>query len=413
MSGNGEPDRGEASAADHGATLASLAPLHADDGEEAAASDGSDGASVSASGGRLSARPPDANTIYRADCRSFLPKMDAESVQLTVTSPPYNIGKDYGTHDDDLSLGEWRDLIEETLDELFRVTVPDGKVCINVGFSTPDASETGRYFRIPLRTHIVSAAVDAGFDFFDEYVWVKNTFASHGGGTLFGSYPHPTNLMANQKHEYILVFRKWVSEDYHGSRELPPTDSDRRERSELDVETWREYTQSVWEIDPAAPSQLGIDHGAMFPVEVPRRLIEMYSFADDLVLDPFIGTGTTAVAARECDRRYIGIERQQGFADAARARLAGEFERNGADHARANRAFDNATDEGHEQCRLGTYDAGADGIDGDTTAGAATVGGESEDETADMGDFGGTTAGDAIAGDGPATGAAAEAPDDE
>lgn len=296
------------------------------------------------------------DTIIEGDCRELLSEIADDSVQLSITSPPYNIGKEYGDDDDARSMEEWRTLMGEVLEELFRLTAPDGKVCINVGFSTPDADETGRYYRIPLRSHIVSLAHEVGFDFYDEFVWVKNSFASHGSGTLFGSYPYPTNLMANQQHEYILVFRKWVSEDYHGKRTIPPEGSARREMSKLDVDMWRKYTKSVWNIKPASPDQLAINHDAMFPVELPRRLVRMYSFVGDAVLDPFIGTGTTAVAARECDRRYVGFEQQSGFVDVARARLDGSLSRTVNSRNRANKAMDSAAEDGHKQRRLTTYD---------------------------------------------------------
>lgn len=300
--------------------------------------------------------PCSLDTIIEGDCRGLLSKIADDSVQLTITSPPYNIGKEYGDDDDTRPMDEWRALMKEVLEELFRLTAPDGKVCINVGFSTPDADNTGRYYRIPLRSHIVSLAHEVGFDFYDEFVWVKNSFASHGNGTLFGSYPYPTNLMANQQHEYILVFRKWVAEDYHSKRLIPPEGSMRREKSELDIDTWREYTKSVWRIKPASPAQLGIDHEAMFPVELPRRLVRMYSFVGDAVLDPFIGAGTTALAARECDRRYVGFEKQSGFVDIARARLDGTLSRTVDSRDRANKAMDSAAENGHKQRRLTKYD---------------------------------------------------------
>ena len=295
------------------------------------------------------------DTIHEGDCRELLNRVADESVQLTVTSPPYNIGKQYGTDDDDRVMDEWRELMREVLEELFRVTAPDGKVCFNVGFSTPDSDSKGRYYRIPLRSHIVTLAHEAGFDFYDEFVWLKNTFASHGGGALFGSYPYPSNLMANQQHEYVLVFRKWVSEDYYSEREIPPEGSPRRERSELDIDTWREYTSSVWEIAPASPERLGIDHEAMFPVELPRRLVRMYSFVGDAVLDPFIGTGTTALAARENHRHYLGFEQQSGYVDIARSRLDGSLSRTVETRNRANEALNSAAEDGHTQHRLGEY----------------------------------------------------------
>lgn len=262
------------------------------------------------------------NRLLVGDARSRLAEVPDESVQLTVTSPPYNLGKDYEDEGDDRQpIAEWRELMADAVSELFRVTAPDGKVCINVAASF-DSDEDGRYRRVPLRSHVMELCRDAGFDFFDEFVWVKDQYATHGDGALLGSYPYPTNVPVNQRHEYILVFRKYVSEEYHDRRELPPTGSERREASKLTGEEWREYAQSVWELPRPSPSA-ETDHPAVFPLELPRRLIALYSFAGDLVLDPFVGTGTTAVAAKQAGRDYVGIDHTESYIDTARRRLEG------------------------------------------------------------------------------------------
>lgn len=301
-----------------------------------------------------SSTPPPSwdNTLFHADCRDVLPELPDESVQLTVTSPPYNIQKDYGDYDDGKPIDAWRELVRDVFEELFRVTKPDGKVCINVGFSTGETDEEGRFYRIPLNSHIINIAQDVGFDLFDEYLWVKNTFASHGGGALYGSYPYPTNLMANQQHEYILVFRKWVSDDYYSTREIPEKGTTRREQSALDKETWREYTQSVWEIKPVQPKNIAVDHQAMFPVEIPRRLTKLYSFIGDTVLDPFVGTGTTALAAADENRQFIGIEQNREFLEVAEQRFDGSLERTVRTRKRAKEAQENAAQNGQTQLGL-------------------------------------------------------------
>lgn len=265
---------------------------------------------------------PEVGSLSVADCRDALREMDGESVQLTVTSPPYNIGKDYSAgYDDDGPISEWRSLMRDVMEQLFRVTKPDGKVVINIGKSFSDSDEDGRFFFYPLGAWIKQIAYDVGFDFWDEAIWNKRGFASRGGGALMGSYPYPTNLMITQTHEHILVFRKWVSDEYHGTRSLPPLGSERRERSALTKDRWREITQSVWEYEGVEQSSFPIEHGAVFPTETPRRAIQLYSFVGDTVLDPFVGTGTTAVAAKECDREYIGFDRNESFIEYARERV--------------------------------------------------------------------------------------------
>lgn len=296
------------------------------------------------------------NTILHGDCRDELTTLPDESVQLTVTSPPYNIGKEYGDeYDDKQPIDHWVSLMEDVFEELFRVTKPDGKVCINVGFSTAETDEHGRFYRIPLNKYIIDIAQRVGFDMFDEYVWVKNTFASHGGGALFGSYPYPTNFMANQQHEYILVFRKWVSDDYYQTRSLPEPDSEKKEQSKVSKEDWQKYTRSIWELEPVSPSDFGVDHDAMFPVELPHRLIKLYSFVDDVVLDPFIGIGTTAVACKNNNRDYIGIEQNKEFIEASEKRLTGQLERTVDSRKRAKRAKEQAEKKGQQQEGLDSF----------------------------------------------------------
>jgi site-specific DNA-methyltransferase (adenine-specific) len=255
------------------------------------------------------------------DARSQLTEVPDESIQLTVTSPPYNLGMDYEDGDDDRrSITKWRELITDVVTELFRVTSPDGKVCINVAASF-DSDHSGRYRRVPLRTHIVELCREAGFDFFDEFVWIKHQYDTHGDGALLGSYPYPTNVPVSQRHEYILIFRKYVSEEYHSRRDIPDTDDERRIASKLTADEWRKYAQSVWELPESSPD-VDTEHPATFPLELPRRLIALYSFAGDLVLDPFIGTGTTAVAAKQSGRDYIGIDRSKSYVETARERVS-------------------------------------------------------------------------------------------
>lgn len=293
------------------------------------------------------------NDILEGDCSTVLSNFPDESVQLTVTSTPYNIGKQYGDYDDSKPIEEWKSLMRTVMKELFRITKPDGKVCINVGFSTGKTDDEGRFYRIPLNAYITEIALDVGFDMFDEYLWVKNSFASHGGGALFGSYPHPTNFMANQQHEYILVFRKWVSDEYYSNRVIP--NAEIKEKSKLTKEEWKEYTRSVWEIEPVSSKNLGIDHNAMFPVEIPKRLIKMYSFVGDTVIDPFIGTGTTAIAARNNDRDYIGIEQNSEFIDIAEKRLKGRIKRTVRSRKRAKKVQKKAKEKNQTQTGLDVY----------------------------------------------------------
>lgn len=261
-------------------------------------------------------------SILHGDARNVLADLPDGSVQLSAFSPPYNLGKNYGSGDDDRKpINEWKDLMSDVFDELFRVTRPDGKVAVNIGNSHADTEAEGRFFQHPLQAFIIQMGLDVGFDFYDEIIWKKNAFANKGGGPLFGSYPYPTNFMVNQNHEHIVVFRKWVSEDYYSGREIPELGTPEREESELTKEEWREYTNSIWEIQGVRQSDLDVDHNAVFPLEIPKRLVKLYSFVGDTVLDPFIGTGTTAVAASQCDRAYVGIDQNKEYVEYARDRI--------------------------------------------------------------------------------------------
>lgn len=254
------------------------------------------------------------------DCRDLIEELDSESVQLSVFSPPYNIGKDYDEYDDRIDQGEWKALMRSVFEELYRVCKVDGKVAVNIGKSFAESDVEGRFHFYPLAAWVKEIARDVGFDMWDEYLWDKRGFASRGGGALMGSYPYPSNFMASQRHEHVLVFRKWEP-GMERKRDLPPMGTPERELSALTKERWRELTQSLWEIETVTQSNFPIDHGAVYPVELPRRLIQLYSFYGDTVLDPFVGSGTTAVAAKQCGRECIGFDVDSEYIEHARQRV--------------------------------------------------------------------------------------------
>jgi DNA modification methylase len=244
-----------------------------------------------------------------------------ESVDLVVTSPPYHVrgftGREgYADYDDSRDIDEWEEMIEEVLEEVFRVAKPDSKICLVLGTSKPNDERTHQY---RLAAHAYRIALDVGLDYWDGIVWKKRTYANAGGRDrpLLGSYPYPSNLLVNQNHEQILVFRKWVSQEYYEGRELPEQETPEREESKLSKEEWREYSQSMWDIAPVKNGE----HPAQFPVEIPSRLIRLYSFQGQTVLDPFSGAGTTALAAVLNDRRYCGYDISEEYCRLARERI--------------------------------------------------------------------------------------------
>lgn len=272
------------------------------------------------------------DSIIHGDARDMEAIPD-ESVDLVITSPPYHVRgftgrEDYSNYDDFRGIDEWETLMEGVLEETFRITKPDAKVCLVLGTGKPDDERTHQF---RLSAHAYTLAREVGFDYFDGIIWAKRTYANSGGRErpLFGSYPYPPNFLVNQNHEQILVLRKWVNEDYHNQRERPAPGTPEREESKLSVEEWRESAQSLWQVDPVKGGQ----HPAQFPTEIASRLIRLYSFQGDTVVDPFCGAGTTPLAALQNDRHYCGYEISEEYCFLARERLKGHADTRERDSA--------------------------------------------------------------------------------
>ena len=217
-------------------------------------------------------------------------------VALMVTSPPYNVGKDY---DDDLSLEEYLALLGRVFAETYRVVEPGGRVAVNV-------ANVGRKPYLPLNQYVARLLEEAGFLLRGEIIWQKAKAA--GGSTAWGSWQSAKNPTLRDIHEYVIVACK---ETFNRQRKGEDT---------IERDDFLESTVSIWDIQPESARRVG--HPAPFPIELPRRLIELYTFAGDLVLDPFIGAGTTALAAREAGRHYVGYEIDPEYVGLAEQRLA-------------------------------------------------------------------------------------------
>lgn len=219
------------------------------------------------------------------------------SIHLMVTSPPYNVGKDY---DENLSINEYRKFLKKVWGEVKRVLVPGGRACINI-------ANLGRKPYIPLHTFIVEDMLDLGFLMRGEVIW--NKASSGSPSTAWGSWLSAKNPTLRDIHEYILIFSKDTF-----SRGNP-----HQRKSTISKEEFLELTKSVWTF-PAEPATK-VGHPAPFPVELPYRLIQLYTFEDDVVLDPFIGSGQTAIAAIKTGRNYIGYEINEEYAKLADRRI--------------------------------------------------------------------------------------------
>ena len=236
------------------------------------------------------------NRIFHQDARDMGDLPD-NSIHLMVTSPPYNVGKDY---DGDLSLGEYRDLLRSVFTETYRVLVPGGRACVNV-------ANIGRRPYIPLHAFIINDMIEIGFRMRGEIIWNKG--ASAGGSTAWGSWMSASNPTLRDVHEYILVFSKG------------PFGRDRQDKvSTMERDEFLEFTRSVWEFPAESARKIG--HPAPFPQELPYRLIQLYTFHDEGVLDPFCGSGTTCLAAMNLNRRYVGYEIVEEYVNLSRQRLA-------------------------------------------------------------------------------------------
>ena len=213
-----------------------------------------------------------------------------------ITSPPYNVSKVY---DDDLTLKEYLKLLENSFTETYRVLINGGRACINV-------ANLGRKPYIPLSDYISKMMLDIGFNMRGEIIW--NKAASSSPSTAWGSWLSAANPILRDVHEYILVFSKGDYKREKGNKE-----------NTISKEQFMEWTKSIWTMNAESARRIG--HPAPFPEELPNRLIQLYSFTNDIILDPFMGSGTTAVSALKAGRKYVGYDISQDYIDLANRRI--------------------------------------------------------------------------------------------
>src|SRR3989337_106335 len=220
------------------------------------------------------------------------------SLHLMITSPPYNVTKEY---DQDLSLREYLQLLGNVFSETYRVLVNGGRACVNV-------ANIGRRPYLPLSDYISQIMIEIGFQMRGEIVWNKG--AGAGVSMAWGSWRSASNPVLRDVHEYIMIFSK-------GSflRKKPADKEDT-----ISKEQFMEWTKSVWTMNPESAKKVG--HPAPFPIELPYRLIQLYTFTGDVILDPFMGSGTTAIAALKAGRKYIGYEIDPEYVNLAEERIA-------------------------------------------------------------------------------------------
>ena len=220
-----------------------------------------------------------------------------ESIHLVVTSPPYNVGMEYEEVRPHKEYMQW---LESIFREIYYKLVKGGRVCINV-------ASIGRKPRVPLHFYVMQEMLDMGYLLRGEIIWNKGE--SVGTSTAWGSWQSASNPVLRDTHEYILVFSKdqYVRDE---NMDGQPT---------INKRDFLTCTKSVWEFPTVSAKRIG--HPAPFPEELPRRLIQLYSFQDDTILDPFCGSGTTCVVAQQLNRFYVGYDSEPRYIELSEERL--------------------------------------------------------------------------------------------
>ncbi len=259
-------------------------------------------------------RPSTVDVVYRQDARR-MGDVESNSVALVVTSPPYFAGKEYehsvGRNGVPGSYFEYLALLHDVFAECKRVLEPGGRIAVNV-------ANLGRRPYRSLAGDVTQILQDLGLLLRGEVIWWKGRAA--GGSCAWGTFQRPSNPVLRDVTERVVIaskarFDRALKPDQRLGRGLPST-------ATISRDEFLEATTDLWEIPPESATRVG--HPAPFPVELPTRLIELYTYEDDVVLDPFMGSGTTAVAAVRTDRRFIGFDTDQSYVDRANERIAEE-----------------------------------------------------------------------------------------
>jgi DNA modification methylase len=236
------------------------------------------------------------NTIF---CKSSenMNEIPDYSIHLMVTSPPYNVTKEY---DENLTLDEYRELLKNVFSEVYKKLVTGGRACVNL-------ANLGRKPYIAMHSYIIQDMLDIGFLMRGEIIWNKASSASPS--TAWGTWLSAANPILRDIHEYILVFSK----EAFNRKNLP------EKVSTITKDEFLEFTRSVWTFPAESARKIG--HPAPFPIELPYRLIQLYTFKDEVILDPFCGSGSACIAALKTGRHYIGYDTEKEYVELAEKRI--------------------------------------------------------------------------------------------
>ncbi len=217
-------------------------------------------------------------------------------IHLMVTSPPYNATKEY---DNDISLKDYLNMLKNVFTETYRVLTPGGRACINV-------ANLGRKPYIPLHSYIIDIMLNIGYLMRGEIIW--NKASSAGSSTAWGSWMSAANPVLRDVHEYILIFSK---DNFSRKNE--------NKKNTINKTEFLEWTKSIWTFPAVSAKKIG--HPAPFPIELPHRLIQLYTFENDAALDPFVGSGSACLAALQDNRRYVGYDIDKNYLNLAEKRI--------------------------------------------------------------------------------------------
>lgn len=257
------------------------------------------------------------NSIQQGDSLQLLKQLPENSIQLVVTSPPYYAYKDYGNNEGNIenfgSYREYLNYLDNWLEQIYRVTCEDGRACIIIDDKHTNLKTEGINKNRGTHARLILLGEKHGFIYKDLIIWAKARVGHASGGAkyMLGSFPYPPNIPLVNWFEYIIVFRK------DGKPQVTTITEKQKEKSKLGFNEFKWASESIWKI--SAEQNRG--HPCPFPEKLARRLIKLFSFHGDIVLDPFLGSGTTAMVAKQLGRNYIGFEINPEFCEIARKRL--------------------------------------------------------------------------------------------
>jgi len=258
---------------------------------------------------------PTKHTIICGDSRQMISLSD-QSTQLVITSPPYWQLKDYGTEEQIGFNDSYEDYINNlnlVWKECHRVLENGCRLCVNIGDQFARSVYYGRYKIIPIRTEIIKFCETIGFDYMGAIIWQKvTTCNTTGGATIMGSFPNPRNGILKIDYEFILLFKK--------PGKPKPVSKEIKNASSMTTEQWNQYFSGHWNFSGERQDK----HLAMFPEELPKRLVKMFSFVGDTVLDPFLGSGTTTRVAVDNERNSVGYEINENFLPVIRKKIGAD-----------------------------------------------------------------------------------------